>query len=879
MIGYPRSLRRMFPTCGFHPSISLIRAMRRSFGWTILAVTISSALAQNAPTPQNIPYQQDFGTAAFSTLPSGMVAWNGLNGGTVNTLSLAEASSPTGNATVSQATSPQTAGGCYGYATGGNARFYIQSSSNATNGVNQLALAVNTLGWETVTLSYDLEIVQAETRTIGVVCQYRIGDSGAWTTLAPAAGPNPFSRSGGAPGPAETVTIQLPPAAVQQANVQIRWALWRGTEGGNSAGLAIDNISVTGTGQWMPPVGYYDSAEGLTGASLRTALQAISATGHVPLDFEDTFNPLRAIHEDPDNGNNVITVYSGTSLGKFEVFFPGGDRDPDSSWDREHLWPVSYGLNPQPGAPTRSDLFNLRPAINSVNNLRDNLYFDNSSGSVSVPALAPLCSYDIDSWEPRDSEKGDIARIMFYMATRYDGSDPGTIDLQLADTPSSPASAGRFANLSTLLSWHVADPVSEEERRIHQLTVNHQGNRNPFVDRPDFVSLLWGELLADKTTATVTEGGAGDSYTIAMTSEPFANVTVQIAGAPAGQLAVSPSSITFDSNNWNQPQTIAIEAIGGAIPEGGGIVNLNHQVLSTDPYHASQTLPPVEVTVIGSVPTIEPATLPLAYGGPWSPLPGTGFRGDGLGTPYGSSLGDDTAPGSARFDTSGASLTVAFDSSPALLTYHLRGNTGGEPATSGIFHVLESPDGQQFALVREVIDKSTADESFSDPLAPDTRFLRFVHVEKSLGNIQFDKLSITALPTLTPWEEWLSGYQLSGADAMAAADPDRDGYANLAEYALGRSPVAPDPPSSAPLTEILPGKIRITAVLRVSDPALTCTAETTTDLADPLSWTQTGVTRIVADDQSGVAEGFERTIFEIDDDGAATRFARLRFSL
>jgi len=874
-----RSVTPMFDKFGSEGSTTWFRGLRRSCGLMMLAAGLSSALARNAPQPQSLPYLQDFGSTAFSTLPPGVAAWNGLNGAGINTRSLAESSSPTGNAPVTTATSPQEGGGGYGYATDGNARFYIQTSGNSTNGVNQLAIAVNTTGWQSITLSYDLEIVIAETRTIGVICQYRLGNAGSWTSLAPASGPNPFSQSGGTTGPKGTVTIHLPPAASQQPEVQIRWALWRGTEGGNSSGLAIDNISVTGTGFGTPPDGYYDAAEGLTGASLRTALQAISANGQTPIDFGDTFNPLRAIHEDPDNSSNVITVYSGNSLGKFEVFFPGGDRDPDLNWDREHLWPVSYGLNPgNAQGPSYSDLFNLRPAISSVNSLRGNLYFDNSSDPISVPALAPLCSYDDDSWKPRDSEKGDIARAMFYLATRYDGSDPGTINLQLADTPGSPASSGRFAKLSTLLLWHAQDPVSEEEQNIHQRIVSYQGNRNPFVDRPDFVPLLWGELLAGKTTATVTEGGAGDSYTITLTSEPFADVTVQISDSPAGQLLVSPSSITFNSQNWNLPQLIQIEAIDDDVHEGTMTVTLSHQVVSTDPYHASQTLPPVEVTVIDNDPLIAPTSLPLTFGGPWSPLP-AGFLAENLGPPYALSLGGDSDPGSARFDNSGASLTVAFDSSPALVSYHLKGNTGGEPATSGTFRVLESPDGQQFTLVRELINKNTADEPFSDPLHPDTRFLRFLYLEKSTGNIQLDKLAITALPSLTPWEEWLAGYQLNGADALADADPDGDGLGNLAEYALGRSPVAADPPSTAPVTEKIPGKIRITAVLRISDPALSSTAETTTKLNDPLSWTETGVTRSTAEDQTGVAVGFERTIFEIDDDDAATRFARLRFSL
>lgn len=743
--------------------------------WIAAVAMMVDAAAQSAPAPQALPYFQDFGTAAFSSVPAGIAAWNGLNGGSVETQAKAESSAPSGNATIAAVTAPQTGGGCYGYATGGNARFYIQTSGTSPNGVNQLASAVNTTGWSAVTLEYDIEIISAQPRTIGVICQYRLGNSGSWTSLTPAMG-NPFSQAGGNTGLKATVSVQLPPAALDQPNVQIRWALWRGTESGaSSSGLAIDNIAVSGLRDFSPPPGYYTAAEGLTGTSLKEALQTISANNHTPLAYSATFNPLRAIHEDPNNSNNVITVYSGTSLGKFDVYFPGGGLNSDQAWDREHLWPVSYGLNPNGSeGPAYSDLFNLRPAISSVNSQRGNLYFDNSSGTISVPPLAPLCSYDNNSWQPRDSEKGDLARVMFYMATRYDGSEPGTIGLELANSPSSPASTGRFANLSTMLSWHEEDPVTEGERRIHQLIVNQQGNRNPFVDRPDFVAQVWGT-----------------------------------------------------PNN----------------------------------------------------PLIAPAPLPLVFGGPWSPLPNVGFLGEGLGT-YESNLGGDNAGGSARFDDANDRLTIAFDSSPAILSYHLKANTSGPSVPSeGVFRILQSSDGGSFTLVREVINKNTADESFSDILDPASRFVRFLYQQNTSGNIQLDKLGINSLPEFTPWRSWQAFYELSGSDAAPGADPDADGYDNLAEYALGRSPVTADAAQLAPVFEKTPGKLRITAVLRILDPALASNAETTADLTDPASWTGVGVTRIVSTDQSGVPDGFERTVFEIEDDGTPRRFARLRFTL
>lgn len=841
---------------------------------------IGCAAAQSTPTAQALPFFQNFGTAAFSSAPAGVAAWNGVSGEATNTQAKAAASNPTGNATISTATAAQTTGGCYGYATNGDARFYIQTSNNATNGVNQLAIAINTTGWKNIILGYDIEIISAQPRTIGVICQYRIGGSGNWTSLTPAVG-NPFSQAGGTTGPKASVSVQLPSSANNQAIVQIRWAIWRGTESGASnSGLAIDNISVSGQRDYSPPPDYYAAAEGLTGASLKTTLQTITSTGHTPVDFSNNFNQLRDIHEDPANSSKLLTVYSGTSIGKFDTYFPGGSLSPDSSWDREHLWPVSYGLNPGGSeGPAYSDLFNLRPAISSVNSLRGNLYYDISSGTINVPSLAPQCSYDNNSWQPRDSEKGDIARAMFYMHTRYDGSDAGTIDLELANTPSSPASGGRFAKLSTLLLWHEQDPVTDEERRVHQRIVNYQANRNPFVDRPDFAALMWGGILLEKTAATVTEGGAGDSYTIALTSEPEADVVIAISAAPGGRLTLSSGNATFTRQNWNQPQTITLTAPDDAVHQGTAMVTLNHTITTTDPWFATLTLDPVIVTVIDDDPLIPPAALPLAFGGPWAPLPNIGFLGEGLAT-YGTSLGGDTAEGSARFDETGDRLTIAFNSAPAVLSYHLKANTSGSTVPSeGRFQILQSTDGENFTLVREIINKSTADEAFSDALDPASRFVRFFYQQKVTGNIQFDKLVVSALPVLTPWQAWLEFYELSGADAHHGADPDADGYDNLAEYALGRSPVAADGVQFAPVVEKPPGKLRITAVIRIADPALTSSAETTTDLTDPASWTEAGISRSAAADQSGVAAGFERTVFEIDDDGAPARFARLRFAL
>jgi methionine-rich copper-binding protein CopC len=213
----------------------------------LLFLSAISATAQTNPAPQSIPYLQDFGTSTFTTAPAGFAVWNGLNGGTINSQLLAEGSAPTGNATLAAASAAQTGGGAFGYAADGNAKLYIQTSSNNTNGVNQPVLALNTTGKTNITLSYDVDSISAQARSIGIVCQFRVGNSGLWTTIFPTTGLNPYSQTAGTTGLKTTVNATLPAAAEDKTEVQIRWGVWRGSESGNSSGLAIDNISVTTT--------------------------------------------------------------------------------------------------------------------------------------------------------------------------------------------------------------------------------------------------------------------------------------------------------------------------------------------------------------------------------------------------------------------------------------------------------------------------------------------------------------------------------------------------------------------------------------------------------------------------------------------------------
>jgi endonuclease I len=134
-----------------------------------------------------------------------------------------------------------------------------------------------------------------------------------------------------------------------------------------------------------------------------------------------------------------------------------------------------------------TDLHHLRPTDASVNSSRSNLDFDNG-GTEHFEADGNY--YDSDSWEPRDSVKGDVARMLFYMAVRYEG-DSGELDLELNNQVNN-GSAPYHGKLFVLLQWHKEDPVDDFERERNEVIyTDYQQNRNPFIDHPEWVSAIW----------------------------------------------------------------------------------------------------------------------------------------------------------------------------------------------------------------------------------------------------------------------------------------------------------------------------------------------------------------------------------------------------
>jgi endonuclease I len=229
------------------------------------------------------------------------------------------------------------------------------------------------------------------------------------------------------------------------------------------------------------PDGYYDDAEGLSGDELKAALHDI-IDNHVEYSYNDLRDfILKNTDEDPDNSNNVILLYTGRSQAKST--FGGGAND----WNREHVWAKShggFGNNP----PCGTDAHHIRPTDASVNSERGNLDFDEGGTPLTE---APGCKKDGDSFEPRDEVKGDVARMIFYMAVRYEGSN-GEPDLEVVDYVNTSPDP-EMGKLQKLLDWNMTDPPDDFEKNRNELIYSYQENRNPFIDHPEYVDLIWGD--------------------------------------------------------------------------------------------------------------------------------------------------------------------------------------------------------------------------------------------------------------------------------------------------------------------------------------------------------------------------------------------------
>lgn len=266
----------------------------------ILLVIPGMMIAQTNPAPQQIPYTQDFGNNWFkpANLPAGFAIWTASAAPRTSNTSAASSTPVGDDINLDSATVVKATGQSYGYSgiSGGtainNGEVYIQTSGSA-NGTNQLVMALNTTGYSNITISFDVEMINPQPKFTGFALQFRVGTSGAFTTIDSSYWHSSADRIQNQVD--YFVNVPFPSAADDQSVIEVRWATSRGTApSGGSCGLGFDNIVVSGIKTGTPL--YFRSA---ASGNWNSISSWESSSDNI------TWSPATTI---PNSGDNEITI-------------------------------------------------------------------------------------------------------------------------------------------------------------------------------------------------------------------------------------------------------------------------------------------------------------------------------------------------------------------------------------------------------------------------------------------------------------------------------------------------------------------------------------------------------------------------------------------
>lgn len=363
---------------------------------------------------------------------------------------------------------------------------------------------------------------------------------------------------------------------------------------------------------WMmadAPEGYYSKCTGKCGAELLDALCA-TISDHTEVGYGGLWTLYKTSDVRP-NGT-IWDMYSTSA------YRPGTDQCGQYSvigdcYNREHSFPKSWFDD---HTPMYDDAFHIYPTDGKVNGQRGNHPFGECARGTSVAPkgdVRPLGKlgastfpgYSGTVFEPDDQYKGDFARSYFYMAACYnDRISTWNSDMLSGDRY--PAFASWAVNL--LLKWHDSDPVSKKETDRNEVVYSAQHNRNPFIDHPELVDHIWGDLkdtpwkgevikpkiytpangqtidlglagVGVKRSMTVNVRGvsltedlavsvSGDGFSVA-SSRLSATAVNSVEGAPlvvsyySSSARTAKGSLTLSANGVSVTATLTVEAVTG----------------------------------------------------------------------------------------------------------------------------------------------------------------------------------------------------------------------------------------------------------------------------------------------------------------------------
>ena len=332
--------------------------------------------------------------------------------------------------------------------------------------------------------------------------------------------------------------------------------------------------------------------------------------------------------------------------------------------NQEHTWPKSLGFdNDNQGTGARGDLMHLWAGNGRVNGDTHSNYFYgyvdtsrsyNDAGSYASQLSGNRRGYsrslggNTTVFEPQDSDKGDIARAMFYMAARYnylsgsdsDGIDAGNPNLEIINSLSHSSSftssttvKGQIGVLQDLLEWNRLDPPDEWEIHRNNLCYNNfTNNRNPFIDFPEWAEYIWGTCSNGSYNSASTGyaipsgdninefGNAGDTPKVNSVTVSPANLELDLNGTTTGTLTATvnvsnnaPQTVNWSSSNTSVA-TVSSSGVVTAKAKGTCTITARSTFNSNKYGTASITVVNSGEPVVNSV-TVSPANLELDLNG------------------------------------------------------------------------------------------------------------------------------------------------------------------------------------------------------------------------------------------------------------------------
>ncbi len=303
------------------------------------------------------------------------------------------------------------------------------------------------------------------------------------------------------------------------------------------APINISKVEASVGNHVTDPNTYYDDVENLIGNDLLLGLHDLMFETHKTYtSYADLGKNEYQRYTDPYPGKDgyVIGFYSHRAI--------KADWD-GNTYNREHVWAQSLSGKTIDGEDDLygesgggADMHHIRPEVSGLNSSRGNkLFGEVSNGSTWDGYIKGdlVSCYSGNVFEPHDEVKGDVARIVMYMYMHYNtrtylGGSAATYNERYTDINKPLIITNIIAKPNTddcfnlLLEWNDLDPVDEIEETRNEAASKYQGNRNPFIDHPEYAEYIWGDqTIVDKevvgmeidTSNVKTLFNVGDTFT------------------------------------------------------------------------------------------------------------------------------------------------------------------------------------------------------------------------------------------------------------------------------------------------------------------------------------------------------------------------------